>query len=260
MYAKQGQKISAFIDKIKIIPLTEEKYISFTIEDLKFVDSLSFLPSSLEKLVENLKNGDKNDLSAFHVTKHFMKLEYPDITDEQMLLLCQKGVVPYEYMNSFDKYNETQLPPIEAFRNKLNDEECNPKDYQHALKVWNTFKIKNLHDYWKLYLTTDVTLLADVFEAFRNKWMESFSLDPAYYITLPSLGNDTALMTYGKSVQLMNKYQSHIYFEIENNIKGGNSCIMTRYAKANNPYINGYDPKKPTTYIIYFDKNSYIQL
>ena len=135
MYAKQGQKISAFIDKIKIIPLTEEKYISFTIEDLKFIDSLSFLPSSLEKLVENLKNGDKNDLSAFHVTKHFMKLEYPDITDEQMLLLCQKGVVPYEYMDSFDKYNETQLPPIESFRNKLNDEECNPKGIHLRLKT-----------------------------------------------------------------------------------------------------------------------------
>ena len=60
-------------------------------------------------------------------------------------------------------------------------------DYQHAQKVWKEFGIRNLGDYHNLYLHTDVILLANVFEAFRNTRLEHYKLDPAHFNTSPGL-------------------------------------------------------------------------
>ena len=70
-------------------------------------------------------------------------------------------------MDSFDKFNETELPPIKEFYSRLNDSDVDPKDYEHARKVWNHFGIKNMGEYHDLYLKTDVILLADIFENFE---------------------------------------------------------------------------------------------
>ena len=79
-------------------------------------------------------------------------------------LLLQKSVYPYEYIDSPDRFQETELPPIEKFYSSLTDEIISQKDYQHAQKVWKTFSCETLGDYHDLYLKTDVTLLADVFQ------------------------------------------------------------------------------------------------
>ena len=55
-------------------------------------------------------------------------------------LLLQKGVYPYEYMDSFDRFQETELPPIGKFYSSLSDESISKKDYQHVQEVWKTFK------------------------------------------------------------------------------------------------------------------------
>ena len=80
----------------------------------------------------------------------------------------RKGVYPYEYMSSWDKFAETQLPPIEAFYSNLNMSNVRNDDYQHAQRVWNAFGIHNLGEYYDCYLCTDVILLANMFEAFRD--------------------------------------------------------------------------------------------
>ena len=46
------------------------------------------------------------------------------------------------------------------------------------------------------------------------------------------------------------------YFFIEKGLRGGISYIAKRYAKANNKYMNDYDPKKPSTFISYLDMNN----
>ena len=71
-------------------------------------------------------------------------------------------------MNSLERFNDEKLPPKESFYSRLYDEDITAKDYEHAQTVWNTFNMKTTKDYHNLYLKTDVLLLADVFESFRN--------------------------------------------------------------------------------------------
>ena len=216
--------------------MTEEKYLSFSFAHFQFIDSFSFLPSSLDKLVKCLRDDKKFDVSKFHYTVQFIKEKYPHVTDEHLKLVVQKGVVPYEYMDSFERYDETCLPPMNCFDSKLNNEKCKKEKYEHALNVWNTFNIKTLHEFWDFYLMTDITLLADVFEETRNVFMRDYGVDVPRYITLPSMGNDAALKTFGKSIKAMTEAQQNMYYLIERNIKGGVSKIVKRHAIANNPY------------------------
>ena len=95
------------IKELKVIPKTEEKYITFEFGKLKFVDSLSFMNKSLDKLVENLRNGDKYDLSNFKHTIKYFKNKYPYLTDEDLKLVVKKGEFPYEYITDQSRFNDT---------------------------------------------------------------------------------------------------------------------------------------------------------
>ena len=83
-----------------------------------------------------------------------------------------KGVYPYEYMDSWKKFEETSLPPKDVFNSRLNMKGISDQDYEHAQQIWNriTPEYENitLGDYHDIYIATDVLLLADVFETFRN--------------------------------------------------------------------------------------------
>ena len=69
--------------------------------------------------------------------------EFKIMTDfyKDINLLKQKGVYPYEYIDSLEKLNETQLPPIEAFYSTLKQETITEEEYKHAQNVWRTFSI-----------------------------------------------------------------------------------------------------------------------
>ena len=90
---------------------------------------------SLEKLIKNLRCGDKYDISKFNMTYEYFKNKYPNMTNDDFKLIITKGIYPYEYMDSFEKFNEPQLPSIDKFYSSLNDETINENDYEHALKV-----------------------------------------------------------------------------------------------------------------------------
>ena len=96
-------------------------------------------------------------------------------------MLLRKGVYPYEYIDRWEKFNETSLPDKEAFYNKLNKEGITDEDYAHAQKVWEVLEIKNLGEYRDLYLQSDTLLLADLFENFRDKCIDIYELDPAHF-------------------------------------------------------------------------------
>ena len=88
-----------------------------------------------------------------------------------------KGIYPYDYMDSFARFEETELPPQGAFFSKLSGDPCTDADYAHAVAVWNAFGCETLGDYHDIYLQLDVLLLADFFEKFRKTCLNYYSLD-----------------------------------------------------------------------------------
>lgn len=83
---------------------------------------------------------------------------------EDVNLLCQKGVYPYSHIKNFEVFEETCLPPKEAFRNDLTGEDISSEKYEFAQRVWSSMGCNTLGDYHDLYLYQDILLLADIFE------------------------------------------------------------------------------------------------
>ena len=109
------------------------------------------------------------------------------------MLLLRKGVYPYDHTNEWERFKEIALPKKEKLYNQLNIEDITEVDYVHAKRVYKDFEIKNLGEYRDLYLKSNVLLLADVFENFRKTVLEIYELDPAKFISTPSLVWKTAL-------------------------------------------------------------------
>ena len=247
-------------ETIECIPNNEEKYITFTkniivgqytnkkgeVKDktfkIVFKDSLKFMSSSLEALVKNLPKD-----AFINLLKYF--------TPEQAELIKQKGFYPYEYMDSIEKFNDTKPPPREAFYSKLSGRGISEKNYKHVWNVWNTFKMKTFKDYHELYNETDVLLLADVFENFRDLCLKIYGLDPVYYFTAPGLAWDACLKMTDIDLELLSDPDMLLMFE--KGIRGGISTISNRYGKANNKYMKkGFNRNKLKKYLMYLDANN----
>lgn len=230
--------------EINIIPSTSEKYTTFSKKinhkiSLRFLDSYKFLSSGLDDLSSNLKD--------FPISSRFFN-------KEEMELAKRKGVFPYEFMNSDEKYELTQLPSKDDFYSKLRQSHISDEEYAFAKNVWEVFKCKTMGDYNDLYMKIDVLLLADVMQAFRSMMMKSHKLDPAHYVTLPAMSWDAMLRSTKVQLDLLTDYD--MILMIESGIRGGLCQVSQRYAKANNPSIPGYNPTQKTTYITYQDCNA----
>ena len=253
------KKLGVTEGNIDCIPNNEEKYISFskTIKTgeytnkkgetkdkyfkIVFKDSMKFLLSSVEALVNNLpKDGFKN------LEKYF--------SPEQVKLLKQKGFFPYDYMDDIEKLKIKKPPKQEAFYSKLTGHGINNINYQHVLKVWKTWKMKTFKEYLKLYNETYVLLLADVFENFRDVCLKNYGLDPVYYFTAPGLAWDACLKMTNISLELLT--DSDMLLMIEKGIRGGISIISNRYGEANNKYMKDYDKTKLSKFLMYLDANN----
>ena len=208
---------------INAIPNNMEKYMAFMLGNhLTFIDSFQFMSSSLDKLVSNSPT-------------EALKYTYNRFKQERFELMKQKGVYPYDYMNSFEKFKQTELPTKEQFYSILNNEHITDEDYQHAQNVWNTFKLQSMGEYHDLYLKSDVLLLADVFENFRKTCIQHYKLDPCHYFTSPGLSWDAMLKMTDIKLELMTDIDMFQF--IEKGMRGGVSYIANRYGKANNKYM-----------------------
>ena len=250
-----------------VIPASEEKYISLTIsvyiktytdkngkikkhyENLRFIDSYRFMLASLAKLVDNLPNE-----KFFLLENYFEKLGH---SREKVSLLKQKGHYPYSYFNSFEKFRETRLPPRAMWKNSLTggDVSVSRSEYNHALKVFTELKCGSLGDYHDLYLTTDVLLLASVFEAFREVCYQTYGLDCACYFTASNLSGDAFLKVCKPELKLLTD-REHLDL-VQRMIRGGMSSIYARrFYKANNKYLDDFSPSEPSSYILNIDANN----
>ncbi len=236
----KGQQI--VYDDVEVIPLNAERYLQFQIGNVRFLDSYQFLSTSLENLVALLLKSGKHNFP--HTAKYLGDTEFT---------FC-KGIYPYSYVTDRSKFDDTQLPPIENFHDTLHDEPLSSEDYQRAHQIWNFYNIQNMRQYHDHYLLSDVLLLTDVFENFRQNIMQKHNLDCLYYPTLPSLAWSVALKYTGIELDLITDEEQ--YLMIENSIRGGLSTISNRYSKANNPLLEDFDPEQPTTYITYLDANN----
>jgi hypothetical protein len=269
-------------DNISCIPSNEEKYISFSKKikvssyinkktkkeqpiffELKFIDTIAFMNSTLDKLVENVKNGCKTieeQRQAFKYRSH----QFPN--DEKFISMIKKGIYPYEYITSYDKLLETELPTIDKFYSTLSLKGCSNSDYEIAKNVWRLHDCKNILDYHNVYLMADELLLADVFENFKTTCYNIYGLDASYYYTAPGLSWDAFLkhtneeyrLKYNKDfeIDLITEDIQDIYLLFEESIRGGLSQISKRYAKANNKYLKSYNKNIEESHILYLDANN----
>ena len=253
------KKLNTTMGAIDCIPNNEENYISFSKTIISgeytnkrgetknkyfkivFKDSMKFLKSSVAALVNNLPENGFNNLEKYFIT-------------EQVKLLKQKGFYPYEYMDSIEKLKDTKPPPQKAFYSKLTGKGINDYNYNHVLNVWKTFKMKTLKEYHEVYNITDVLLLADVFENFRDICLKNYGLDPVHYYTAPGLAWDAMLKMTKISLELLSDVDKLLM--IEKGIRGGISIISNRYGKANNKYMKDYNKKEASKYLMYVDANN----
>ena len=187
---------------------------------------------SLDILVKNLSDEDFKDLSE-------------EFSGEQFKLVKEKGIYPYEYMNSFKKFDEDELPDKSKFFSSLRDSGVNKKEYKKAVNVWKVFKIKNLGEYHDLYLKTDVLLLVDVFEKFVETCLNYYRLDSCHYFRSPGLSWDAMLKMTGVKLELISDADMHLF--IEKGMRDGFSYISKRSSKTD----------EENKFVMYWDANNF---
>ena len=255
---------------------------------IKFIDSYRFMSSSLSKLVDILSEGiHNNKCSDCESNLHYIKI----LKNEKLLLKCRncniyykkklnkdlikkikntcsfcnsdlnkfilllrKGVYPYEYMDSWEKFNETSLPSKKEFYSNLNMEDIDEIDYRHGNNVFKSFKLENVGDYHDLYVKSDTLLLADVFENFRDKCIKEFELDRAHFVSLPGLAWQAFLKKTNIELELLTDYD--MLLMVEKGMRGRICHSIQRYAKANNKYMKSYNKDEESSYIQYSDANN----
>ena len=262
----------------------ENKNIEITYK-IKFIDSYRFM--SLSKLIDNLSEGIHNNkcadckscldyiktknekliLRCFNCEQYYKKkfnkelikrfastYEFCNIDLNKFILLLRKSVYRYEYMDNWERFNETSLPNKESFYSNLNMQNIDDIDYRHGNNVFKIFELKNLGEYHDLYVQSDTLLLADVFENFRNKCLEVYELDPAHFLSLPGLAWQACLKKTNVKLELLTDYD--MLLMVEEGIRGGICHSIHRYAKANNKYMKDYNKNIESSYIQYLDTNN----
>ena len=262
-----------FIDSYRFMSSSLSKLVdnlSEGIHNNKCVDCKSNLdyvrintarPSSLERKDEKLliKYFNCNNYYEKKFNKEFIKkfkntYSFCNNDLNKFILLLRKGVYPYEYMDSWEKFNETSLPIKEDFYSHLSMEDIEDIGYRHGNNVFNKFKLNNLGDYHDLYVQSDTLLLADVSENFTDMCLKEYELDPAHFLSLPGLAWQACLKKTNIELELLTDYD--MLLMVEEGIRGGICHSIQRYAKANNKYMKSYNNNEESSYIPYLDANN----
>ena len=206
--------------QIQVLASTIEKYTSIETSQFKFIDSLQHLSSSLEKLVQNL---GKRGINSFHNLQKEFQTDDPTL----LPLLVGKGIFPYSYIDSFEKFNDP-IPNIEYFKNELTEELPSDIEYQRMLTISEKLGLETLGDLHDHYVRTDVVLLADVLRHYRKMGLEEYGLDPLHYPTAPSFSYDAMLKMTKATPEVL--HDIDMYMTLEQGIRGGVSTIPHRLA------------------------------
>ena len=146
-----------------------------------------------------------------------------EFSGEQLKLVKERGIYPYEYMNFCKRFNEDELPDKSKLFSSLKDKGINEKEYEKAVNAWKLLKIKNLGQYHDLHLKTDVLLLVDVFEKFVETCLNYYRLDLCHYFSSPGLSRDAVLKMTRINLELISDVNMDLF--IEKGMRGGISYI-----------------------------------
>ena len=265
-----------FIDSFRFMSSSLSKLVdnlSEGIHNNKCADcksNLDYIKTKNEKLILECynckqrykKKFNKELIKRFASTYEFCNNDTTGSTREpssserinKFILLLRKGFYPYEYMDNWERFNETSLPSKESFYSNLNMEAIDDIDYRHGNNVFNKFKLNNFGDYHDLYVQSDTLLLADVFENFRDMCLKEYELDPAHFLSLPGLAWQACLKKTNAELELLTEYD--MLLMVEEGIRGGICHSIHRYAKANNKYMKNYNNNEESSYIQYLDANN----
>ena len=114
--------------------------------------------------------------------------------------MTKKGALPYEYISP-EHYAETQLPMREKFISKTTGKSITLAKYEELKQIWKSFDCQNLGEFLEIYLESDVLMLADIFENFRNNCLTFYHLDPANFVSGPYLSYQAMLLKYGAVIE-----------------------------------------------------------
>ena len=258
---EKTEKYITFSVLIKKEIRNKDKIIEITYK-LKFIDSYRFMSTSLSKLVDNLSEGfhnnrcvdckscldymttkdDKIIFRCFSCKKNYKKdfnkelikrfantYKFCNNDLNRFIMLLRKGVYPYEYMDTWEKFDETLLPDEKSFYSSLTMENIRNIDYKHGNNVFKKFKLNNLGEYHDLYVQSDTLLLADVFENFRKTCIKVYELDPANFLSIPGLAWQACLKKTNVKLELLTDYD--MLLMVEERIRGGICHAIHRHAK-----------------------------
>ena len=133
-------------------------------------------------------------------------------------------------------------------------EDITDKDYEHAQKVWDVFKIKTPGENHDLYVQSDVLLLVDVFGNFRDKCIERYRLNPAHFLSAPGLAWQSCLRKTELELELLTDID--MLLMVKKGIRGKICQAIHKYAKADNKYMNNYDKSIEASYLMCLDANN----
>ena len=279
MFSENTEKYIMFSAPLKKKINNKNKTLEITYK-IKFIDSYRFMSTLLSKLVDNLSERLHNNkcvnckscldymrtknkkliFKCFNCKQNYEKdfnkelikrfantYEFCNKNLSKFILLLRKGVYPYEYMDNWERFDETSLPNKESFYSNLNMENIDDTDYRHGNNVFKRFKLKNLGEYHDLYVQSDTLLLADVFENFRNTCIKVYELDSAHFLSLPGLAWQACLKKTNIKLELL---------MVEEGIRGGICHSIHRHVRSNNKYMKNYDENEESSYIQYLDANN----
>ena len=177
----------------------------------------------------------------------------------KFILLLRKGVYPYQYMDSWEVFNEASLLDKESFYSNLNMEDITDVDHRYVKRVFNevtpkNLRNKNLGDYHDLCIQSDTLLLAHIFENFRNMCIKVYELDPAHFFSAPGLAWKACLKKSEVKLELIT--DPDMLWMVEKGIRGGICHAIPRHAKANNKYMKDYHKDEEESFLQYLDSNN----
>lgn len=208
---------------------------------IRIVDSYKMISSSLSELCKSLK---KFPIYEDYILKKYGKIELNE-------KFFEKQVLFYEYLTEFNVLYQREFPPREAFYSSLSSTNVSDEDYQYARNLYKKLKFRNLMDYVEFYLISDTYFLMEVFLSFRSFLFDLYTVDIAYYISLPSYSFDCALSYSDVKLQIMKDVNS-ILFQ-NKGLRGGFCQGTIKFVEANHRHLKNFNIFQKETSILALD-------